>query len=142
MRVSGAGRGQRESNSDSAFRDSPGGGWRSVSPVDPYLTYNTDMTRGSRKKRPRGRVVSASDAAKNFGALVNRVREERATYVVERAGIPVVQIVPVDARQARVADLITALRSGPKPDKAYLRDVERGVAFLNKPALPGDPWAS
>jgi len=32
------------------------------------------------------RTVSASEAAKNFGALVDRVREERAEYIIERAG--------------------------------------------------------
>jgi len=86
--------------------------------------------------------VSASSAAKNFGALVGRVREEQAVYVVERAGVPVAQVAPVARTQATLADLVAAIRSGPQADEAFLRDVERGVAFLNKPAVPGHPWAS
>ena len=37
-------------------------------------------------------VIAATDAAKNFGHLVDRVRETRATYVIERHGRPVAQI--------------------------------------------------
>ena len=44
------------------------------------------------------RVVTATDAAKNFGAIVDRVREDRAVYVVERGGTPVAQIGPVQHR--------------------------------------------
>ena len=96
----------------------------------------------NRRPRRRGRVISASEAAKNFGALVDRVREEQAAYVVERSGVPVVQVVPVARRETTLAELVAALRSGPPPDDAFLRDVERGVAFFNRPSLPKDPWAS
>lgn len=88
------------------------------------------------------RTISASEAAKNFGALVDRVREERAAYVVERSGVPVVRVVPVERERATVADLVAVLRAAPSPDPAFLDEVERGVAFLNKPAVPRDPWAS
>ena len=33
--------------------------------------------------------IAATKAAKTFGRLVNRVREERATYIIERGGTPV-----------------------------------------------------
>jgi len=100
------------------------------------------MTRTRRRRPGAVRAVSASEAAKNFGALVDRVREEQAVYVVERSGVPVVQVSPIPRRRATVADLIGVLRAGPSPGEAFLRDVERGVAFLNQPSLPGDPWAS
>ena len=38
--------------------------------------------------------VSATEAAKNFGRLIDRVRETRATYVVERGGTPVATVSP------------------------------------------------
>jgi hypothetical protein len=46
------------------------------------------MSTNARRHRSRAGSVSATDAAKNFGRLVNRVREERATYIVERGGTP------------------------------------------------------
>jgi prevent-host-death family protein len=88
------------------------------------------------------RVVTASEAAKNFGGLVDKVREERAVYVVERAGTPVVRIAPVDPPTATVADLVDLLRGPDRLDERYLREVEHGVAFLNQPAFPATRWES
>ncbi len=87
-------------------------------------------------------VVTASDAAKNFGALVERVREARATYVVERAGVPVVQITPAAAPHPTVADLVDCLRDAGRLDERYLKAVEQGIAFLNEPSIPSSRWAS
>jgi hypothetical protein len=89
-----------------------------------------------------GRVVSASEAAKNFGALVERVREARATYVVERSGVPVVEIAPVAWTRPTVADLVGWLRAPERLDESYLAEVERGVAYLNEPSIPANRWAS
>jgi hypothetical protein len=89
-----------------------------------------------------GRVVTASEAAKNFGALVERVRETRATYVVERAGVPVVEIAPVAWTRPTVADLVGWLRAPERLDESYLAEVERGVAYLNEPSIPANRWAS
>jgi len=107
--------------------------------------------RGTRDRRNRNassparrrlRVVKASEAAKNFGALVDRVREERATYVVERAGAPVVRISPVERTGATVADLVDLFRAPDRLDETCLREVERGIAFLNRPAPVKTPWES
>jgi antitoxin (DNA-binding transcriptional repressor) of toxin-antitoxin stability system len=89
-----------------------------------------------------GRVVTASEAAKNFGALVERVREARATYVVERSGVPVVEIVPVSWARPTVADLVGWLGGPDRLDDGYLAEVERGVAYLNEPSIPGSRWES
>ena len=107
-------------------------------------------------KRPRGgpdrsgaslpatsaRTVSASYAAKNFGALVDAVREAGATYVVERSGQPVVHLVPAPVRHATLADLADLYREPARLSEEYLREVERGAARLNRPSIPKDPWAS
>ncbi len=87
-------------------------------------------------------MVTASDAAKNFGALVEQVRETRATYVVERAGVPVVQITPAAAPRPTVADLADCLRGAGRLDERYLAEVERGIAFLNEPFVPSSRWES
>lgn len=87
-------------------------------------------------------VVSATAAAKNFGALVDRVREARATYLVERGGVPVAQIAPVSGPRATVSDLVDLLRSPDRLQEAYLGEVEGGVRFLNRASVPGSRWGS
>lgn len=88
------------------------------------------------------RTVSASYAAKNFGALVDAVREAGATYVVERSGQPVVHLVPAPVRRATLADLADLYREAGRLSEDYLREVERGAARLNRPSIPKDTWAS
>lgn len=90
----------------------------------------------------RSRVVSATEAAKNFGEVLARVREERAVYVVERRGKPVAQISPVEERAFTGADFVELLRSGslPKAGEQYASAVEEGIAFLNRPEVPKSPW--
>lgn len=95
--------------------------------------------RGMAGKRP---IISATEAAKTFGRVVDRVREERATFVVERGGVPVAQIGPVASTRCTLRDLTTVLRSVPRADEAYLRAVEAGVRRSNKPAVPRNPWKS
>ena len=87
-------------------------------------------------------TISATDAAKTFGGLVDRVREERAVYVIERGGTPVAEIGPVAAAACTVADLVDVLRAQAPLDKAYLREVESGVKAWNKPSVPRDRWTS
>jgi hypothetical protein len=99
-------------------------------------------TNSSRLPATSSRTVSASYAAKNFGALVNAVREAGATYVVERSGLPVVHLVPAPVRRATLADLADLYREPARLSKEYLREVERGAVRLNRPSIPRDPWAS
>lgn len=91
------------------------------------------------RKRP---IISATDAAKTFGRLVDRVREERATYVVERGGKPVVEIGPVSEARCTLADLVELLGGAGRLDEDYLKEVEAGIAAWNTPAVPRDPWKS
>jgi antitoxin (DNA-binding transcriptional repressor) of toxin-antitoxin stability system len=86
--------------------------------------------------------VSATEAAKNFGAIVHRVREARAEYTVERGGVPVARIVPVFTQGGTVADLVALLRAVVPGDKAFGEAVRDGVRGLNAPRVPHDPWAS
>jgi prevent-host-death family protein len=89
-----------------------------------------------------GSCVSATEAAKNFGRLVDRVREERATYVVERGGKPVARITPVDRAAFTLADfkaLIAALPRTTSDD--YMNAAERAAAAHNHPRARRNPWA-
>lgn len=96
---------------------------------------------GTRRAAPAAaRVVSATTAAKTFGQLVDRVRETRATYVVERGGKPVARISPASEATCTVADLIDLLRSREPLDGAYLDDVAHGQELWNQPAVPDDRW--
>jgi len=85
--------------------------------------------------------VSATDAAKNFGRLVDRVREERATYVVERGGTPVARIGPVERARFTMADFKALAGSLPRAGDTYLKAVERAAARHNRPRARRNPWA-
>ena len=96
------------------------------------------------RKSSRGAAesIAATDAAKNFGRLVDRVRETGATYVVERHGRPIAQIGPVAAPRTRtLRDLARIARTIPRLDEEALRYIEQGVDRLNRPEVPANPWA-
>jgi hypothetical protein len=87
--------------------------------------------------------VSATEAAKNFGSIVDRVREDAAVYVVERSGTPVAEIRPAAGPPATVADLVALVRARTHSlDERFERAVRAGVRSLNRRERPTDPWAS
>ena len=91
-------------------------------------------------KTSKARRVTASEAAKNFGALADRVRSERAAYVVERGGVPVVRVEPVDVVRCTFRDLADWFGDREPLDARYLNEVALVVAAANTPTIPGDPW--
>jgi hypothetical protein len=91
-------------------------------------------------KKSGTRKVTASEAAKNFGALADRVRSERAAYVVERGGVPVVRVEPVDVVRCTFRDLADWFSDREPLDGQFLKEVERFIEASNAPAVPGDPW--
>ena len=84
--------------------------------------------------------MSATEAAKNFGRLVDRVREERATYVVERGGKAVARITPIDRAPFTVADFKALLAALPHADEAYLKTTEDAAATRNRQRVRRNPW--
>ena len=95
-------------------------------------------------RRRRGGIrasVSATDAAKNFGRLVDRVRETQATYVVERAGVPVAQVGPAEHAVFTMADFRALVAEGPRADDEYLTAVSRAIESHNRPRLRPNPWS-
>lgn len=94
-----------------------------------------------KKARAASESIAATDAAKNFGGLVDRVREEGATYVIERHGRPVAQIGPVSSAEPKtLRNLVDMLRTSPRLDEETLRYIEEGVAASNRPEVPQNPW--
>jgi antitoxin (DNA-binding transcriptional repressor) of toxin-antitoxin stability system len=88
------------------------------------------------------RSVSATEAARNFGRLVDHVREARVEYVVERGGVGVARIAPVASQAFLGRDLVTLMHSVAEVDGALAREVDAGRSRTNRPAVPRDPWAS
>jgi prevent-host-death family protein len=88
-----------------------------------------------------GRIsVSATDAAKNFGRLVDRVRETQATYVVERAGVPVAHVGPAERSLFTMADFKALVAELPRADDEYVKAVSRAVERHNHPRPRKNPW--
>ena len=71
--------------------------------------------------------ISATDAARRFSEVVNRVRYRNETFVVKRGGEPVCEIVPVRTKTFTGRDFVEMLQSLPHPDKEYLATVEKHV---------------
>ena len=85
--------------------------------------------------------IAATTAAKNFGTLVDCVRDHGTTYLIERHGRPVAQIGPVDAvPKATLRGLAEYMKTAPKLDEQTLRFVEDGIDAINRPAAPANPW--
>lgn len=92
--------------------------------------------------KPRTRVISATNAAKTFGALIEHVRTDRAEYIVERGGAPAVRIVPAAANRCTATDLVHLLKSMARADESFLKAVETGISSANRPRVPDNRWGS
>ena len=84
------------------------------------------------------RRVSATEAARNFSEILNRVRYRGETFVIERGGQPICEIRPAAPTLFTGADLVTLLRSLPSVDEEYLTVVEE--IARRQPQLPESPW--
>ena len=82
--------------------------------------------------------LTATEAARNFSDLVNRVLYRGEVFVVERGGQPVCRIVPAGPARFTLRDLVQLLKTIPKPDPGYwdvLEDINR-----KQPPPPESPW--
>jgi prevent-host-death family protein len=82
--------------------------------------------------------ISATDAARRFSAVMNRVRYRNETFVVKRRGEPVCEIVPVRSATITGRELVGLLRSLPHPDEEYLDTFER--LLRNQPPVEKSRW--
>jgi antitoxin (DNA-binding transcriptional repressor) of toxin-antitoxin stability system len=68
--------------------------------------------------------ISATEAARSFSELMNRVRYRGESFVVERGGKPICEILPAKPPKFSGSELANLLRTLPKPDDEYLTVVE------------------
>jgi antitoxin (DNA-binding transcriptional repressor) of toxin-antitoxin stability system len=95
------------------------------------------------RKRSRVDTVTATEAAKNFGELVDHVREAGTTYVVERQGRPIVQIAPFAARRCTLAMLVDWVEArAAAPGDEFRAEVDAHVRAVNRPRIPASRWRS
>ena len=93
-----------------------------------------------RRRRSNATTVSATEAAKNFGEIVDRVREEGVAYVVERKGRPIVEISSVSRRRCSIAELARWFEERRPPPATYKVAVGTYVRKANRPRVPGQTW--
>jgi antitoxin (DNA-binding transcriptional repressor) of toxin-antitoxin stability system len=82
--------------------------------------------------------VSATEAARNFSDLLNRVRYRGESFVIERNGEAVGELRPTAPPGLTGADLLRLMASLPRVDEEYLASVE-DVA-RTQPIVPDSPW--
>ena len=71
---------------------------------------------------------------------MDRVREERATFVIERGGNAVAQIAPVARAPFTMAEFKALVSDVAAVDEAYLRAVDRAIERHNRPRVRRNPW--
>lgn len=72
--------------------------------------------------------ISATETVRRFSELMNLVRYRGESFVVERGGKPICEILPAQPPKFSGRELAELLRSLPKPDEEYLALVERLMA--------------
>lgn len=84
------------------------------------------------------KVLSATEASRNFSELLNRVKYRGESFILERGGDPVAELRPATPTRFTGADLAALLRSLPPIDEEFLRTVEE--LTRTQPTLPESPW--
>ena len=82
--------------------------------------------------------ITATEAARTFSDLLNRVLYRREAFVVERGGKPVCRIVPAAPVAFKFRDLVQLWKTIPKPDPDYWNALEK--INRDQPPLPESPW--
>ncbi len=82
--------------------------------------------------------VTATEAAKKFSEILNRVAYKGDSFVVERRGRPLCEIAPIRAKKLKTRDLVKLLKSGLHPDEEYLK-IEDEIVRNRQPVAPS-PW--
>jgi hypothetical protein len=107
--------------------------------------------RGRKRSRPMARrlpvkwvkgsrVISATEAARSFSELLDRVCYRGETFVIERGGEQVCEMSQVKPLRFTGADFLALLHSLPKPDLGYWNAVEETTK--QTPSVPASPWES
>lgn len=103
--------------------------------------------RNGSKSKPRARapysakgsrVISATEAARTFSELLDRVCYRGETFVIERGGKPVCEMSHVKPLRFTGTDFLALLDSLPKPDPAFWDTVEDATRQAH--TVPESRW--
>jgi antitoxin (DNA-binding transcriptional repressor) of toxin-antitoxin stability system len=72
--------------------------------------------------------ITATETARRFSELMIRVRNRGESFIVERGGKPICEILPVRPTKFSGRQLAELLQSLPKPDEEYLDLVDNLAA--------------
>lgn len=84
--------------------------------------------------------ISVTEAARNFADCVNRVRYQKVSFVLEKNGKPVAQLVPESEKVCTGRDLAEALakvKLSAEEARAWRRDLRAARKMLKPPV---DRW--
>jgi len=87
----------------------------------------TKRRHGTAPRTAKARRISATDAARRFSEVLNRVAYRGERFVIERGGEAVCEMVPPGRGFLSLAELAELLRSLPAPDPGYWTDVSRAT---------------
>jgi sulfur carrier protein ThiS len=82
--------------------------------------------------------ISATQAARTFSNILNRIGYNGDVFVVERGGKPVCRMLPAQPTKLTLRELADLLQSLPAPDAGYAADVRR--ASRRQGRVPRLPW--
>ena len=86
------------------------------------------------------RVVSATQAARSFSELLDRICYRGESFVIERGGELVCEMSRVKPPHFTGADFFSLIRSLPKPDRRFWDAVKE--ATRQRRTVPKSPWES
>lgn len=85
--------------------------------------------------------ITATEAARRFSDLLNRVRYRGESFTILRGGEPVGRLVPATrAKNLSFRDFMRSFRGLPSPDSAFVKDMEEVIA--SRSPTPSAPWDS
>jgi len=82
--------------------------------------------------------ISATEAARSFSELLNHVRYRGESFIVERGGKPICEILPARPPKFSGSELANLLRSLPRPDEEYREIVEELIT--KQPIVSDSGW--
>ena len=85
--------------------------------------------------------ITATEAARRFSDILNRVQYRSESFVVERNGRAVCRISPEPLRTGTIADLFRIMEQHSPLDKDFANDIEEAARLHNQPVSFDDPWS-
>lgn len=84
------------------------------------------------------RRISATEAARELSDVLNRVKYQGVTFLIERGGEPVARLVPVGPVAFTGATVVSLLRELGRPDPGFADDLE--AITRGQPTLEASSW--